>query len=64
MYEFQYDYMQHKYGNKAKSYMDRDSFVWEIETDELYTDIEKMYRLGLTQVNIQRMVTGTANRDK
>ena len=34
MYEFHYSYMHPKYGSKVKlSYMDTDSFVYEIEPD-------------------------------
>ena len=42
MYEFHYDYMRPKYGNKVHlCYMDTDSFVYEIETEEFYGDITK-----------------------
>ena len=42
MYEFHYDYMRPKYGSKVKlSYMDTDSFVYEIETEDFYRDIAK-----------------------
>ena len=42
MYEFHYDYMQPKYGSKVKlCYMDTDSFVYEIETEDFYRDIAK-----------------------
>ena len=35
MYEFQYDYMQPKYGSKVKlCYMDTDSSVYEMETED------------------------------
>ena len=41
MYEFHYDYMRPNYGNKVKlCYMDTDSFVYEIETEDFYKDIE------------------------
>ena len=41
MYEFHYDYMRPNYGNKVKlCYMDTDSFVYEIETEDFYRDIE------------------------
>ena len=34
MYEFNYSYMHPKYGSKVKlSYMDTDSFMYEIETE-------------------------------
>ena len=35
MYEFHYDYMRPRYGSKVKlCYMDPDSFVYEIETED------------------------------
>ena len=40
MYEFHYDYMLPKYGEKVKlCYMDTDSFVYRIETYDFYKDI-------------------------
>ncbi|XP_057316829.1 uncharacterized protein LOC130657853 [Hydractinia symbiolongicarpus] len=40
MYEFHYDYMQPKYGSKLQlSYMDTDSFVYDIRTEDFYRDI-------------------------
>ena len=42
MYEFHYGYMRSKYGSKVKlCYMDTDSFVYEIETEDFYMDIAK-----------------------
>ena len=42
MYEFHCDYMRPKYGSKVRlCYMDTDSFVYEIETEDFYRDIEK-----------------------
>ena len=42
MYEFHYDYMRPRYGIKVKlCYMDTDSFVYEIETEDFYRDIAK-----------------------
>ena len=42
MYEFNFDYMQSKYGSEIKlCYMDTDSFVYEIETEDFYRDIAK-----------------------
>ena len=36
-YEFHYDYMRPKYGSKVRlCYMDTDSFVYEIETEDFY----------------------------
>ena len=40
MYEFHYDYVKPKYGSKVQlCYMDTDSFVYEIETEDFYRDI-------------------------
>ena len=40
MYEFHYDYMQPKYGEKLQlCYMDTDSFVYYIKTHDFYKDI-------------------------
>ena len=40
MYEFCYDYMKPKYGNKVKlCYMDTDSFIMNIKTNDFYEDI-------------------------
>ena len=41
MYEIHYGYMRPKYGTKVKlCYMDTDSLVYEIETEDFYRDIE------------------------
>ena len=40
MYEFQYDYIKPKYGDKAKlCYMDTDSFILHIEIEKFFKDI-------------------------
>ena len=42
MYEFLYDYLIPKYGDKVKlCYMDTDSFIILIETEDFYKDIAK-----------------------
>ena len=42
MYEFHYYYMRPKHGSKVKlCYMDTDSFVYEIDTEDFYRDIAK-----------------------
>ena len=42
MHEFHCDYMRPRYGSKVKlCYMDTDSFVYEIETEDFYRDIAK-----------------------
>ena len=40
MYEFFYDYMKTKYDNNVKlCYMDMDSFIMDIKTNDFYKDI-------------------------
>ena len=40
MYEFWYDYVKLKYGEKAKlGYMDTDSFIVYVKTDDIFKDI-------------------------
>ena len=40
LYEFWYDYIKPKYGNKVKlCYMDTDSFIMNIKTNGFYKDI-------------------------
>ena len=40
MYEFWYDYVKPKYGNRVKlCYMDTDSFIMNIKTNDFYKDI-------------------------
>ena len=40
MYEFQYDYIKPKYGDKAKlCYTDTDSFIIHIKTEDCFEDI-------------------------
>ena len=41
MYEFHYNYMKHKYTDDKLTlcYMDTDSLIYEIETDDFYKDI-------------------------
>ena len=42
MYEFHYDYMLPKYGDKIKlCYMDTDSYVYDIKTEDFYKDISE-----------------------
>ena len=40
MYKFWYDYMKPKYGHNVKlCYMDTDSFIMHIKTEDFYKDI-------------------------
>ena len=42
MYEFYYDYMKPKYGGNLKlCYMDTDSLLYHIKTEDFYEDIAK-----------------------
>ena len=56
MYEFWYDYMKPKYGNDVKlCYMDTDSFVMNIKTEDFYkdiaNDIEKWFDMSNYEVD-------------
>ena len=56
MYEFWYDYMKPKYGDNVKlCYMDSDSFVMNIKTEDFYKDIandvEKRFAISNYEVN-------------
>ena len=56
MYEFWYDYMKPKYGNEFKlCYMDTDSFIMNIKTNEFYkyiaNDVESRFDTSNYEVN-------------
>ena len=56
MYDFWYDYMKPKYGDNVKlSYMDTNSFITHIKTEEFYKniadDIEKRFDTSNYEVN-------------
>ena len=45
MYEFRYDYMKTKYGENLKlCYMDTDSLVYHIKTEDFYEDLAKVVK--------------------
>ena len=49
IYEFWYDYVKPKYGENAKlCYMDTDSFIVHVKTDDIYKDIAKDVENDLT----------------
>ena len=57
MYEFYYEYMKPKYGNKVKlCYTDTDSFIMHIFTDDFYADISSDAK-RLILVVIQKKAT-------
>jgi len=40
MYQFWYGFVKEKYGNKARlGYMDTDSFIYHVETEDIYKDM-------------------------
>ena len=56
MYEFWYDYMKPKYDNNVKlCYMDTDSFIMNIKTNDFYediaSDVENMFDTSNYEVN-------------
>ena len=54
MYEFWYDYVKPKYGEKAKlCYMDTDSFIAYTKTDDIYKDIAEDVETGFDTSNYE-----------
>ena len=58
IYEFWYDYMKPKYGDNVKlCYMDTDSFIMHIKTEDFYKDtaddVEKRFDTSNYEVNRQ-----------
>ena len=56
IYKFWYDYMKPKYGNDVKlCYMDTDSFIMSIKTNDFYkgiaNDVEKRFDTSNYEVN-------------
>ena len=42
MYEFHYDYIKNKYGNKFRPlFTDTDSLMYEIKTEDIYEEFSK-----------------------
>ena len=45
MYEYWYDDMKPKYGDKIRlCYMETDSFIMHVKTEDFYDDIAKMLK--------------------
>ena len=58
MYKFWYDYIKTKYGDKAKlCYMDTDSFIIHIETEDFYKDIANDVEDGLIHQHMIKKIT-------
>ena len=66
MYEFWYDYIKPKYGDKARlCYMDTDSFIMYIKTADFYKDIGVMMQInGLTLLTMIKMIIGLQKLEK
>ena len=66
MYEFWYDYMETKYGNNVKlCYMDTDSFIMNIKTEDFYKDIanDVEKRFDTSNYEVDRLLpTGKNNK--
>ena len=68
MYEFHYDYMKPKYGEKLQlCYMDTDIFVYEIQTEDFYKDIAKDVEIrfdtsGYSEDDHRPLPTGKNNK--
>ena len=65
MYEFWYDYMKPKYSDKVKlCYMDTDSFIMNIKTNDFYEDIanDVEYRLDTSNYEVNRPLPTGKNK--
>ena len=51
MYEFWYDYGKTKYGENAK--LDTDSFIFHVETDDIYKDIAEDGETKFDTINFE-----------
>ena len=57
MYEFLYDYIKPKYQSNAKlCYIDTDSFIIQIKTEDVYEDIGDDAKNGLAHHIIVKMI--------
>ena len=65
MYEFWYDYMKPKYGDNVKlCYMDADSFIMHIKTENLYKDIanDAEKRFDISKYEVDRPLPAGKNK--
>ena len=54
MYEFWYHYVKPKYGENAKlCYMDTDSFIFHVKTDDIYKDIAEDFETRFDNSNFE-----------
>ena len=54
MYEFWYDYVKPNYGENATlCYMDTDSFIVHVKTDDIYKDIAKNVKTRFDTSNFE-----------
>ena len=57
-YEFRYDYETPKYGEKSKlCYMDTDSYIVYIKTDDIYKEWQKMLKLDVILQIMNQTIT-------
>ena len=57
MYDFHYNYINQKYGNKAKlPFTDTDSLMYKIQTEDFYKDISADIKIGLIRVIIPLII--------
>ena len=65
MYEFWHDYVKPKYGEKAKlCFMDTDSFIVYIKTDNIYKDIAEdvKTRFDISNYELDKPLTKRKNK--
>ena len=64
MYEFWYDYVKSKYGENAKHcYMDADSFIVPVKTDNVYKNIaEDVERFDTSNYELERLLLKRKNK--
>ena len=57
MYEFWYDYISPKYGDRVKlCYTDTDSFIINIKTEDVFEDISNDVENGLIRLIMIKMI--------